>query len=102
MPLKISKTRTFTRTCTAADGSTFEATFKALSDDEVDGHDFTSLAGEKAFLRDVVKGLGDIIDDEDKPLPFEAALDFVLGAADLRKPLLVEYRLGVIGARTGN
>lgn len=110
MPLKIASKPTFTRSVTARvpsdgghDDHTFEATFVLLDTDDLDGMETSTLEGMTSFLQTVVVGLGDILDDDDRPMPWSHSLrDQVIAFVPARTALFETYLTAVGEARVGN
>lgn len=106
MPLRLSESRTFTTTATDAAGDSFTATFRILPDDEIKAifdADGTMADLERAFLIRVTESLGDLLDADGAPLPYNPALlDEVLAQSDLRVGLLRAYQAGIAGRKAGN
>ncbi|WP_299370422.1 hypothetical protein [uncultured Tateyamaria sp.] len=100
----MSNNRQFTTTCTAADGQTFDATFKLLPDDEIDDLMDTPNPedGVKALLGAVLVDLGDVVNEMQEPIAFEVLKEPFLKTADLRAAMLVGFRVGRIQGASGN
>ena len=109
MPIRFTAERTFDAKCFAAGGETFRATFRVLSDEDVErtmgvaDESEPGLPQQKDFLRAAVKDLADLLDGDGEPVPFSIeVLEQALSMADMRLGLLEGYRRGITGAKAGN
>ena len=82
---------------------TLGVTFRVLSSDEAEAHDLSTTAGMDAFLRAIVVGLDDVVDDDGHPLPFSDGMrDRVLGPMYVKLAVLRAYTAALGKARLGN
>lgn len=87
----------------AAAGQTLRTTFRAIPEADILEHDVSTPDGFKAFLRRVIVGFHDLVDDADQPVAYTDALrDQVLGFIHLRNALNRAYWQALYRARTGN
>lgn len=78
-------------------------TYRVVPLDRAACHDFTTEAGERAFLEDAVAEIGGVVDDKDKPVPWSHELrDRLFGLPYVRTALYKAYGEHVQGAAEGN
>jgi hypothetical protein len=81
----------------------FRARFRLLPTSDVEGMKVDSVDGMKAFLKKVIVDLLDLVDEQDKPLTFNAKLlDQVLDLQPSRIALMQTYFAAVSKGRAGN
>lgn len=105
----VDSSPTFTRTVkvkvpsgNAFEEQSFRATFRAVDNDAINGHDHSTDQGTSAFLRSVVVSLDDIV-GADGPVSFSAELlDRVIAKQWARMPLYQTYLASLNGAAEGN
>ena len=86
-----------------AEPMVLKTTFRAISDEEALTHDFNSAEGFKAFLREVVVEMHDLVDDDDAPVSYSDAIrDRLLGWQHIRLGLQRAYWTALTKARLGN
>lgn len=110
MAFKITKEPRFTREVTVrepVDGGyahhSFQATFRLLDADDLAEHDYTTPDGMAAFLQTILIGADDILDDQDKPVPYSDALrDQLIAFVPSRNAIFDAYIAAVADARMGN
>lgn len=83
---------------------TFKARYRVMPTEDADKYDLFKEDQSKAFLRAVVIGLEDIVDDQRKPVPYSDTLrDRLLGWPHTRRALAATYFEAIKGtARQGN
>ena len=78
-------------------------TFRAIPEDEMLGHDISTADGFKDFLRRVVVAFHDLVDDQDQPVAYSAALrDQIIGFIHIRNALNRAYWQAQFKAKKGN
>ncbi|MEQ9281218.1 MAG: hypothetical protein RLO16_01480 [Marinovum algicola] len=98
---------TFTRTVTIqtpeGDGfreDSLKATFKVTPSAEFNLH---RLEDQKAFLREAVTNLDEVVGEDDAPIPFSAELlDQLLGLDNVRLAMMSTYSAAVSKFKLGN
>ncbi|PWE29965.1 hypothetical protein DDZ14_16110 [Maritimibacter sp. 55A14] len=81
----------------------FDVRYRVIDGDVDEQFDLQDPEGLKAFLRAAIVRIGDIVDDNDKPLSWNDALrDRILGLPYARIALLRGYMTAITKARTGN
>ncbi|MPZ57619.1 MAG: hypothetical protein GEU91_14190 [Rhizobiales bacterium] len=82
---------------------TFKATFRVLDTDELGSFNLDDPASARAFLVAVIQSLSDLVDDDNKPVPYSDALrDQMLRLSYVRLALARTYIEAVTKARAGN
>lgn len=106
----VVSTPTFTRDVTihVPSGDDFKeeslkATFVVLNDDEKGNADLTTPEDVKDFLRKAIVSLGDLVDEDGKPVTYSPAiLEGLIGLGYVRLALLTTYTRAQVKALTGN
>lgn len=81
----------------------FKATFAVIPAEEAASYDLSDGKSTSEFLRRIVTGMDELVDKDDKPVPYNDALrDKLLGLPFMRMALSRAYFGGVAGARSGN
>ena len=107
---KIAKTPRFTHVVPIKvpvdggfDEQTIRATFEVITDDEFASFDTMTAEGLKDLVRKILVRLDDMVDEQDKPLPYSDDLrDQLLELPYMRLGLLRGYQSAMIGAKAGN
>ncbi len=109
---KVTTNPTFTHTVDVLvpidgghDRQSLKVTFRVIDSDEEqdDKHDLNTIAGSIAFCRDVVVSFDDMVDGENKPLPYSDDLrDQLLKKPYIRTPIARAYYDAVTKATLGN
>jgi hypothetical protein len=87
----------------AAEEQTLRTTFRVMSEEDAASHDASSPEGFKAFLRAVVVEFHDLVDDDEKPVPYsDATRDQLLAFIHVRHALNRAYWAAQTKARVGN
>lgn len=110
MGLNVSKERTFRREITAmspVDGGfkeeKFHATFRVLDGDKAAEYDRATIVGTRDFLKQVTVRLDDLVDANDKPVPYsDEVRDQVIVMPWVALALVREYFASVGKAAEGN
>lgn len=105
----VSSNRTFThpvKVMVPVDGGhkeqSFKTTFRVI-DADADERDLTSAAGSTSFLKEVVIGMDELVDDQEQAVPYSDELrDRMLKLPFVRVALARAYMTAVSKAPTGN
>jgi hypothetical protein len=105
----ITETPEFTHTVyvqTPVDGGHREDTFKArfrVTDDEENKADFYKVDQVKDYLRGILVGMEDLVDDRKNPVQYsDSVRDQMLALPHVRLALLKTYNQALAKARVGN
>ncbi|MBM2294708.1 hypothetical protein JQX09_22420 [Sulfitobacter pseudonitzschiae] len=106
----IDKTPTFTHTVPVNvpvngghEKQSMKVTYRLLDDDTMGGYDTRTLSGQKDLLRQAVIEIGDLVDEEKEPLPFNDAMkEHIIGLPWARNALLKGYTDGIVPGLLGN
>ncbi|PCH71944.1 MAG: hypothetical protein COC12_07000 [Rhodobacteraceae bacterium] len=105
----IAETPEFTHTVhvlTPVDGGHREDTFKArfkVVDDEENKADFYKVGEVKDYLRGLLVGMEDLVDEQKNPVPYsDSVRDQMLALPHVRLALLKTYNQALAKARVGN
>lgn len=80
---------------------TFPVTFRVVPEDELPGGD--GVEGQKETLRRLVVHMDDLVDDDEKPIPYSDAIrDQLINHAFVRMALMKTYIEAVTKVKAGN
>jgi len=82
---------------------TFKATFRVIDNAKLDSFDLNTVEGSRDFLVAVIVKLDDLVDEQEKPLPYSDALrDQLIGNPYVSLALGRTYREAIKKAARGN
>lgn len=85
------------------DKQTFRATFNVLPSDKERTFDLQTAEGSDAFLRAIVRGMDELVDQANKPVPYSEGLrDQLLQLPFVRQALVRTYYAGIQKGPAGN
>lgn len=107
---KLARNPEFTHTVKAlipADGGheeqSFRARFRLLSAEDMAVHNLFTAEGTETFLKTVLVGLEDIVDEDGNPIPYSDGLrDQVISSIPARVAMIQTYNAACSKARVGN
>ena len=77
--------------------------FRAIPDEEADAFRLDDPDGMKAFLREIIVHIDDLVGGDGKPIAWsEDVRELVLGMPWVRMALMRAYTVAVVNARLGN
>lgn len=83
------------------ESQTFPVTFRVVPEDELGDRD--GVEGQKDALRRIVVHMGDLVDDNDQPIPYSDAMrEQLIGAAYVRMALMTTYIKAITKTQAGN